>query len=1340
MSCPTEDVFVAEIKDQFPIGKAEEAKLRKLYGKMKVYKDEIDKELLLGDDAMKDYKKKPVKVATRDVTDEINKWANGPITMRINGSKATMKGTLVKATYGNGEVTLKFANKQFTFATGQDRSKDTKGNGRVKYVEVDGLKDVTNTLFDLGNKESKSNWDNLEKQEDYVHGDIDSMVSMLKDLHEMGGKKATEQDLAYYEKLLRAMDSKFFNKAALYLKKTTQASEGRATTRKLEFKINSKNEMLAGNQQTEAEIYMHEIIHTMTAFARRSDTPEARALERELEYTMNMFKEKVKWQNFLPKESINKELEEANAKQMYDYIFTSNNAMDEFIAHVLTNPIVKKLAENTRIKEPKGTKSILEKVMDIFNTMVNLVLGNYKFKERNSTVYDQVYNLSMQLAEINTKAEQVKLNNMNLAKSAMDMVNRVDSVAAKGLNAIKDKWLTDNSRLENYPKDASRGTKAKWLLSFMKKAVINKEYGKALGLIMSSYHIKPNGILRNVLRDVRESSDYDKAVEWLQLQSDKIEGQRNSIITAGKKTVLDGFTKKLNKAEERALLRAVIDTDLNILFAHKGETVRESHFTMPEIRRLMTDKEYLSKQIRRTTHRLEVAGGKKYFNWYKIQAMGLGKYLATGKASIAQNFNAVNIARGLISTHYRKPDPTVIREVDVLATLVAIENTAEHDRMMVADMMKNQRNGVVNLMAMHKGYNKEAKEKLFDGNSTQMIKGYSKDIYDDRLEMKTAPLADRKEMEEMGYDFKGKLKGSFNDKAGEEMALYVSKSYGRAEWLRATTRLTGMGSKGTTITQTKYADGGDFAQERAARDIRKLDLERLKIVQKMLNGTYTSTEDNFGVAPLLDPNGDVVNYRYMMSKKLKEDILKQDTSVSEVIGRTYGAMEDKRLSDAHNKEVLKSILDNMKENWDHGVLGKDGLTEYTVIRKDSTDPYVKELYSMLPKTFREAIKKRSDKSIAVPTYLLHNYFGYRHMSLTNIPGLKRYAPKLVVEAIGFIEAFWQELAKIATTNILLKIPRVLFSNIRSNLAQAINEGTDPITLVKYYIASFRDVRAHIKKYRELAALEVKMTAGTATKQDREKIYMLSKQVKNNPVHELMDAGMYQAFQEDVNAADLRSRNKVKRAVDEKIANLPSFIKIPLQWAYLSEETGVYKFMQETLQISDLIARDVMNRQFKQEEQEQAHGKKPLPDWYAVPRGLDPKAKLNSKQRNAFLKEARAHNLYVILQAFINYNKASSRIEAYLNKVMLFKFTNFVKRIQIVNARMALEHPIKTLGIILTKAFVMDFPSIQDQSLVSKISNNGLFGNGGLIPIYNPVDTLENVITPALIKPDTYKVF
>lgn len=1306
MACLTESEFIEQATEKFELSPDEIVKARKIYRVMRDaqsrHMSSLEKEVAAGD-----------YVDNYLLEQYVEQFPNG-VPVKYNGSAKVVYAKLAGVVEAGEYTTLQLANgTEYTFKHGQDRSVDTK---KGTHIVVPGLGKYTNTL---GSKKGTHNWDNLKEEAGYEHLSKSSMVDTLNKLVKLETLDSKEAE--YYKELLGKIDGKFTRKLRLFIKRTSNESYGEVDGKSIRLAVNNKKQT-AANQQTAAEVYMHEVWHSLISFGLRDGTAEARKAVRELEYIRSHAKQKITWRAFLPEASINKELEEIKAKEQYDYVFNSENSLDEFAAYAITNPQLRRVLSKVKVAEVKHTDNLLEKLMDIVDTLINVVLGNFNFKDKNSTVYDKVYNLSMDLADAKKNAQNEVSNAKKVATAINDVVDKIDYKIATKLNEWKNEYLVDGAPLEEYPSKGGKTAKAAWTLKLLKKSMVNAEYGKALGLIASSYGVKPDGVIRNVLKDFREPSDWEKAAEFLQLESDRIEAQRNSQISSAKRVVADGFTRRLTKEEERSLLRIVVDLDMQSLPEKKN--ANQPAYDTATIRKLLTDKVALEKAIGNAKHRLEKLD-PKYANWHKVQAHGLGYYLATGKAGIAQNFNAKNIARGLISNHYKTPEPAVVRAIDEVATLVGMLYADPRDKLTVAELLKEQRSGVFNVMAVHRGYNKESYKTLFGKNSSQMIKGYSKEVFDDSMITEVAPIADKEELEAAGFKFVGEVSGKHGDINAQPMGLYVSGSLGRNEYLRSMTRLTRTGSKGTTVSESRYADGGDFAKERAYRDIAKLDIERLKIVNEMLKGTYDVEKADMGLAPVLNETGEVVNYRYMMSKEQKEKLLKQDTRVIEVLGRTYGSMFDRLNSKEHNKKVIKFILDNMKNDWEGGLLGKDGLTEYTVISSKSKDPKIKELYSILPKAFKDAINARADKSIAVPTHMMPMFFGYRHLMLADT-ALAKLLPRIAREALKIAETMWVELAKIAKTNILLKMPSVLYDNIRSNIMQEIVDGGSLTEVLNDYKESFRDVRGYITKHREMSKLVIKQKAGTATKAELEQIKTLEVELKRNPVHELMELGMYQAFQEDVENIELRGSNKWKQVIDEKLEKVPSYVRTPLQWLYLSEETAYYKVSQEVLQMSDLIARDVMNRRLKRQELQQANGHRALPVWWVSKqeKGYKEYQTLKGNERKQFLAEAKQWRQYRILQAFINYNKPASQLESWVNRVAVMRFTSYTKRIQLVNANLATEHPLRTTIAMLVNKFVTELPTTFDQSPVER----GL----RTFPVYSMGDTVETVVNPPLI--------
>jgi hypothetical protein len=349
-----------------------------------------------------------------------------------------------------------------------------------------------------------------------------------------------------------------------------------------------------------------------------------------------------------------------------------------------------------------------------------------------------------------------------------------------------------------------------------------------------------------------------------------------------------------------------------------------------------------------------------------------------------------------------------------------------------------------------------------------------------------------------------------------------------------------------------------------------------------------------------------------------------------------------------------------------------------------------------------------------------------------------------------VEQVWMDIVKIAKGNILLKMPAVLVVNVVSNILFAVSTGTSPLELVGQYIRSVRDVHKFMQTHKKLETAQVELAAFTqmynttkfpdrqarveyneSVKRKKDVIARYAKEMEGSHVKELFDLGMYQAVIEDVNMYKLGETNSVVDAVDGVMGKFPSAIKTPLQMLYLSKETKWYQANQYILQMSDLVARDVMNRKQKAMEIRQANGKLALPYEYRKSIGkLDMKGPLKGAERDAFLEAAKKSRHINLLKYFINYNLPNGRGEEYLNRVGLLMFTKYVKRIQRVISDVSLKHPITGTATLLGAGLALDLEMIQDQSFIVKAGDD--YGVFGLTPIHSPAEVLMTVLNPPLI--------
>lgn len=1205
------------------------------------------------------------------------------------------------------------------------------------------------------------------KKTDYVHGNLAHMKDMLKRLHILGGEKADDTDLDTYVDYLDKMSPDFFNKLALYLEEAGNNSRGQASAGRIDVIIDPSDKHI-GNQQSEASIYMEEVIHSMTASAMHAKVPAAVKLKRQLATLVEQARKQVDWKEFLPstENSIDTVKEEKYAKWLYDYIFSGKNADYEFLAKALAVPEVSRAFAKIKVKDDSGSKTILDKINDFFGTIIDILSGTITLKQKNQNVHDAVVNLAYAFGEINNRATRNLEEKGGYIDKAFEVFNKMDDKVSLFSREAKDKVFGPLSTVQVSETSTSLYGRVKDVAKFVSLSLVNPVHTKAMGVLASSYGLKPEGTIREIVGGMFATDSAQKIAEFLSMQSGYVDKQRNDQVDLVRKNILHKFRnpKGVSAELEEALTSVIADTELSYLFGNdsiaKDVKLRRTVYTNKTLRKLLTDDEHLDKLIDGAKRALKEIDSENYF-WHVNQSVGLGIYMATHRGTPEQNLNAHNIAVGIHSSHQKRSTPRLEKGINELSTLVAIKNTDMSERTLVAEAMTGEWAGVQHVADVVEGFKKNSDETVFKGRKTNKIKGYSREIFDDSIVMEIAPLEDRKKMEADGFIFRTALQNRAGESRVKQMALYVTDSATQVNRLRGGVRLNQVTSKGTTITSTAYKDGAGFStsavRERAKLEISRIQREANVRAKIMETGDYDFKDTIFGVLPVLDDAGNVVDYRYMMDKATKKSMLKQDTKVSEVLAKSFGSLVDKEKSSEHNKNVLKALKDDMSENWEEGSKGKDGMTEYSLLGPKSADPEMRKLYYMMPSEFQSFINTRQDKTLAVRRDLLFLHFGYSNMTIANFPGLNKITPKIVMKFIKIAEMLWIETVKIVKTNILIKMPTVLVGNIFSNMVHAVLRGYNPLTVAKLYVESYRDVKTYNKNVKRIQELDNrkreavvainrdalpesrKSSLAIELKRIKGEKEALELRISSSPIHELVLLGLDQNVEDSANDSE-RSSNRIVKSIDDKFLNhMPEMVKSGLDIVFITRNTKFYKVANEFLEVSDLIARDVQNRLEQKVEVKQADGQKILPSWWLEEQsdGYGTKQRLTGAERKKFLTEAKKQRQYELVEDFVTYSKPSGRFEEYLNRIGLLMFTKYVKRIQRIILKTGSRGPLKAIVVALSLGYLGGLPSILDQSVLLKDWYTTSIGAGNVFPVYNLGEHLINAVTPSIIKSSTY---
>jgi hypothetical protein len=1191
--------------------------------------------------------------------------------------------------------------------------------------------------------EAAFDYEKASTVKDYTHGSVQDMKNLLADLHATSMSSVTSEMYDYYDKLLDKMYPKFFRDMSVYINENEDHAHGWVNIEKSSMVVNttSKTDSFMSN----SEAYMHETIHSMTMWAIRSNTTDGKKLQRRLSYLRGQAFKGVTWKSLV---KANPNLTEEAAKGVISYIFDSAYSDDEFLAYALTNPTFMKALESVKLKDERST-GMFNSLLDFFSDLIDAVMGNYDFRNRNANIDVEIHSLAFKLAEINAKADETVAKG-SVLQNIGSLVDSFEENFEEMIHKIPGVLKLDSVGTMPDVNSMSRVQKSLFFAKFFIKGIYNPNYRNVVGMFFTNIGIDANNSIREIGRSVLPKLDYDWVAEFHNLATNKLDLIRNTHVAIAAESVLNKFKTPPTEDQENALTNVLMESNASTLFQSKRNGGKG--YSPAQLKKIFSDPTYRKKLIARRENTIRKEE-KDRGNWLVGQAKGLGTFMTTGMGHLNQNQNSRGIVLGHNSNERFAFKKDLHEKIEELAALHALDKHNLTEVMQVSELLSKEKEAVHNIVNLYEAFKVQSQIE-FEKNAAHTVEGYSQELFDNTIDVAIEPMSKRVELEKAGFKFVKTLENKDLVDA-EPLGYFVSDSYHQAERLKGAVSLGNPSHRGMTLKDMRFKQFPERNKHAYAwfqNDKMRLDKKAIEIHDKLMSGADPDTIET-GPMPVLDATGKIIDYRTMMGKADKFRYLGQDKKISAVLAKTSASLVDKMQRDAQNDKVLVDLKKDIADVYDNQS-SEQNLREYTLISPESTDPELREMFYMLPRSFQEFARNREDKSLPVPSILMPQYFGYKHLRFTDIPGLKQL-PTAIKRVINVFETYFLDMIKIAKSNILMKMPVVLVGNLVSNILYAVNTGMPVGEIAGAYMDSFRDVKKFMADHKELEAKKVELAALTqsyttqrfsSTNKRNEfndevlslksQVARLQKEMDKSEVKELFDLGMYQSVIEDVNMNIVGESNKISEGMDKLLGRAPKLIKTPLQWAYLSKETAWYKVNQEILQLSDLVARDVMNRKQKLIEKAQADGDRDLPLEYREKVGVKRK-KLSGTEREEFLRFAERSRHINLLTSFVNYNLPNGRGEEFLNRIGVLMFTKYVKRIQQVITESSIKHPIRTVLTLTAAAFMFDASMIQEQSLIAKGLDDNNFGIFGMIPYYSPLDNFLNVVTPAVVKLTPY---
>lgn len=1034
-----------------------------------------------------------------------------------------------------------------------------------------------------------------------------------------------------------------------------------------------------------AEIFAHEIVHAATVFGLYSGAAGISTVRRRLMKLKHDFLKSTTAEMLVDPKTVDKEQALKDAQEMLDY-FRSDKGDAEFIAHGLTNVQVRKRLEQMKTREVKDEyPNMAAKLIGLFQEMYEKVLTFLRKEPENMSGYDLLVRMTSQLADVNNRALLVKKRSV-MERVFAPLLN-VEKALVEKIEEQKEK-ITRAPEIRLDP-NANPAVKAYTLAKILARATVDDNTRAAVSTAMSFFPwLKPEGTVQTTLGNMNESDSAEDVAEQLGMMSNQIDFKREMIEQQMMRTMLEAFKEKPTKEEMEVITSVVMDVDY---------TAVKDMISIDEI----DNDDVINSKIEEIEKKIDSSYDSKFVNYYKTQADGLGWFMATGKANEGQLLNAFNIAF-MMNSRYRLESTSdvnseLVKDIDELASLYGLKYTSIDERIAMKELAKREPEAVDMIVKMHDVYKKESERSLFGDSGLEkikLIKGYSKELFDTDIDVKVALVSQEKEMGRKGYKLaKVMVKDKRDTSRGGERAFYVSTVRVVPALKRQALRYTDKHRRGTSLTEGRFAGEEEYARNYARLDTARIKKDTMVMVDSMIDGTYDrSNKPEKAFLPVYNQLGRIVDYRYMMTKEDKKKYLGQDRRSIHVLGNMYASMYDKSMTEKHNDEVLKVIIEDHERNKiANTMIGKNARI-YVRVGKNSPEAHIRDIWSVLP----DKIKLQFPDGIVVRRDLMQMFFGYREATIAELPGIRNMSESKK-HIIRVAERVWRDVVRLYKIDILIKTPAVIVGNIVSNFMWSIWLGHAPWKVARYQLDGVKNLNEYLEKTKLIMRTEAKIKAGLGSDEDVKNVEMWKGELKTNPVSDLMTAGFYMTIVEELGLDEFKETNKVSKFIEDKIEKLPKIIRQGGDWLYLSHRTEYYKLINTATQYSDFVARYAQYHLMLENGEKKEVAQKTVRDMY------------------------------------INYGKPDSKVLEWMNQMGLVMFTKYFTRIQKALKEAGKGHPLKLALALIGQEIVVDVDDVTDQSI---------FVADPTKVFYSPWDVVTNVVTPGSyeVMSDVYKHF
>ena len=1005
----------------------------------------------------------------------------------------------------------------------------------------------------------------------------------------------------------------------------------------------------------------------------------------------------MSWRAFMPagidSTHTSFDIQKKIAQENYDYIFGDSivttehriidkvtgepsiqkigNHYNEFAAHAVTNApmmaYLAKIKENSLQVEGK-TGTLFNKVMSIVNSIIDTVsklFGN----EGALTLDKRMERLVNELAGNDHRQKSIAYNAIEKFSDS------TDAISAGLISAITSPIVKVLDYTIKKSKNSSVRTVAETVRHLDK--FDPDVFFDTIKQIRGNTIEAEDNIRTAILTELQGDNPRDHYLYVLNRKSNQLLDQTR-LATADyiAKHLLESFVSgtRLTNSIKLAITKVFLQTDMTALTAD-GKT--PAQYNSEEIYDLITDNGYLQKQIDVRTNEIltDPLIDSTYHKWYTRMSENMGKSMATGKDKFG--IDIVN-PELIASAEWLTKQPTITdpvklanasKRISTLATLYAIQNTNSNAKAEAAKIYRKEldanvnENGITFTMAVHKDSITHSREVNFLGESKLMAKGYIKENFDPGIATKVGTLEDKKEFEEEGYILRQAInKDDAHDPNKDERTFIYVNPHGRSTTLTSgIVSYTNKRSSGTGILDGRIQTKSTDPVKDTANDFPQILASKIALMDKLAtNSKVTNLELTPGVnslRPIFNPQGEIVDFNYNMSEESKIELLGKHDAFDDVLGSMEASIVDKVNTNTVNNTLIEASYEDFKKNH------KKYPHKWIPIGPRVASERYRNIWQMMPYEAKAHIKKVwGSDTMYVPAHMGVLIFGQHKATVANLskkhdPALSQLhnfvnhtaATVLNRTSVKYAESILIETVSAAKDAIVVKTGTVLFGNASSNSYMLKIMGVPTLTVFKGQYDGVKYAKKWLTDSARLDYLIREERLVPSKKGDKailNEIVKLESELQTNPLKDLIDEGVFQTLNEDLNnehdtfsfKGKLERKLQENRYVNAIAEGTPEFAKTLMKEGLMLHGSDLYNFMREATQLSDLAARYTLHT-------------------HNLSQGMSHEKSVN-----------------LAMRAFIEYDTPTHKAIQYANDTGLFMFSKFFMRIQRVLVYMAVHHP------------------------------------------------------------------